>query len=249
MDLLKNTLFINLEHRTDRLAHVQIELAKIGVVGERFQAIQTKSGAVGCTMSHIKCIETAKQRGYEHVFICEDDITFLNPTLFLENLEKFHEDEDINWDVLLVSGNNAPPFFPVNDVCVRVLNCQTTTGYIVKQEYYDTLIKNFKESAHQLIQNSSKITEFALDIYWKRLQSQDFWYLIIPLTVIQYENYSDIEKKSTNYQELMLDLDKLWMGKPIQFPPGFQFPANRNQIKITPEILKYTKDYYNSGKT
>jgi GR25 family glycosyltransferase involved in LPS biosynthesis len=249
MDLLKNTLYINLDHRKDRLEHVQLELAKIGVVGERFPAIQTKSGAVGCTMSHIKCIELAKQRGYEHVFICEDDITFLDPTVFLDHLQKFEDDEDINWDVVIVSGNNAPPFFPVQEYTVRVLNCQTTTGYIVKQEYYDTLLKNFKESAHQLIQDPTKVKEYAADIHWKKLQSQDFWYLIVPLTVIQYENHSDIENRTTDYKDLMLDLDKLWLGKPIQFPPGFQFPANPNQIQITQEILKYTRDYYNSGKT
>jgi hypothetical protein len=38
MDLLKYTLFINLEERVDRLEHVEKELEKIKVVGERFNA-------------------------------------------------------------------------------------------------------------------------------------------------------------------------------------------------------------------
>jgi hypothetical protein len=32
--------------------------------------------------------------------------------------------------------------------------------------------------------------------------------LITPLTVTQREDYSDIEKRSTNYSHLMLDLNK-----------------------------------------
>ena len=34
--------------------------------------------------------------------------------------------------------------------------------------------------------------------------------MIIPPTVIQYENYSDIEEKQTDYKYLMLDMDKEW---------------------------------------
>ena len=49
---------------------------------------------------------------------------------------------------------------------------------------------------------------FAIDKYWFRLQERDRWYLIIPLTVTQREDYSDIEKRMTNYSRVMLDLDK-----------------------------------------
>ena len=65
MELLKNTLFINLEHRKDRLIHVTNELKKLGVNSERFNAVKTAVGAIGCTMSHIKCLEIAKERNNE----------------------------------------------------------------------------------------------------------------------------------------------------------------------------------------
>ena len=79
MNLLQHTFYINLESRKDRLEEVQVELSKIGVVGERFNAIETKTGSIGCTMSHIRCLELAKERCYEQIFICEDDICFLDP--------------------------------------------------------------------------------------------------------------------------------------------------------------------------
>jgi hypothetical protein len=55
---------------------------------------------------------------------------------------------------------------------------------------------------------------FAIDKYWFCLQQCDKWYLIIPLTVIQRESYSDIEKKITNYKNVMTDIDKKWLNLP-----------------------------------
>ena len=44
---------------------------------------------------------------------------------------------------------------------------------------------------------------FAIDIQWKQLQQRDRWYVLYPLTVIQREDYSDIEKRQVNYGALM----------------------------------------------
>lgn len=48
-----------------------------------------KNGAIGCTMSHIQCLMTVIREEYDYVFICEDDIEILNPSLFTENINKF----------------------------------------------------------------------------------------------------------------------------------------------------------------
>ena len=86
---ISNVLYINLNKRKDRLEHVKKELLKIGITGERFPAIQLKNGRLGCSMSHLKCIEIAKKRNWDHVFICEDDITFTQSQDFFKQLEKF----------------------------------------------------------------------------------------------------------------------------------------------------------------
>ena len=213
MDLFEHTLFINLDERTDRLAHATIEFQKMGIVAERVKAVKMTTGSVGCTMSHIRCLELAKQRGYEQVFICEDDITFLNPELFKSNLEKFSDNDEIMWDLLIVGGNNVPPYQQVTDYCARVFYCQTTTGYVIKKHYYDTLLENFRESARLLMREPQNHSTYALDMYWKRLQKQDFWYMITPPTVTQYESYSDIENRIVDYEGMMLDMDKPWLHR------------------------------------
>ena len=40
---------------------------------------------------------------------------------------------------------------------------------------------------------------------------ENFWYMITPPTVTQYENFSDIEERQTNYNHLLLDMNKEWL--------------------------------------
>ena len=222
--MLEHTLFINLTERKDRLHHVLQELSKIGINSPiRINAIKHQIGAIGCTLSHIAALEYAKDEQWEQVFICEDDITFLNPALLRENIEKFAA-RGLSWDVLIIGGNNTPPFTIIEqNECCRVFNCQTTTGYIVHKHYYDALIQNFKESVRNFMREPTNHREYALDIYWKRLQQRDSWFMILPLTVIQYNNYSDIEQRVTDYRGLMLDMEKKWLFSTPQMKSR-QFP-------------------------
>lgn len=219
MELLKNTFYINLEKRKDRNEHVLNELRKIGIKGKRFNAIVAKDGAVGCTLSHIRLLEIAMKEDYEEIFICEDDITFLDKGKLIDSITKFNENIK-DWDMLLLGGNVLKPYNNINNYCLKITNCQTTTGYIVKKKYYETLHNNYKEGLLKLLKDPKNKREFAIDIYWKILQPKDNWYLLFPLTVTQYENYSDIEDKVTNYNHLMLDSEKTWFYNQFK---GLQF--------------------------
>ena len=202
-------IYINLDNRPDRNDHVKNELSKIGIYNpERFKAIKLENGALGCSMSHLKCIELAKKNNYDNVFICEDDIEFLDPTLFLKQIHLFLN-SNIKWDVIIVAGNNMIPYIPVDNTCIKVLNCQTTTGYIVNKDYYDKLLQNYKEGIQNLIKNPEN-NDYKIDKYWFRLQRNDNWYLIIPPSVVQKEDYSDIEKRVTNFKNYMLNYNKAY---------------------------------------
>ena len=196
-----NILYINLNHRTDRNEHVVQQIETIGYTAIRIEAVECKQGAIGCGMSHIRCLELAKEQNLPFVCIVEDDITFTNPDLFRDQLDSFLS-SSIDWDVLLLGTNMGPPF-DKEEGCLRVFNAQTTTGYIVKQHYYDTLLNSFKKSVGYLLADYN-VKLFAIDIQWKQLQQRDRWYVLHPLTVIQREDYSDIEKGIVNYSSKML---------------------------------------------
>lgn len=151
-------------------------------------------------MSHIRCLELAKEHQLPFVCVVEDDIEFTDPDFFRRQLDTFLSGY-IDWDVLLLGSNMGPPF-DKEEGCLRVFNAQTTTGYIVKQHYYDTLLASFKKSVGYLLTDYN-VKLFAIDIQWKRLQQRDRWYVLYPLTVIQRDDYSDIEKKPVCYGPMM----------------------------------------------
>lgn len=217
ISLFEHTLVINLEEREDRRLTVFAQLKKIGIQHpERIAAIKTKYGAVGCSMSHIKCIEHAKKNNWEYVCVIEDDFKCVNPEKFQSSISKFQENsikDGIQWDVLLIGGNNCPPYYtpPNVNYCVQITQCACTIGYVVKRDFYDILIENYREGASKLMRDPTNKREFAIDMYWKHLQRSGRWYLLFPLTITQETCYSDVEERVTNYDHLMLDIDKPWL--------------------------------------
>jgi GR25 family glycosyltransferase involved in LPS biosynthesis len=179
----------------------------LGLNATRFNAIKHSSGAVGCSLSHLSLLKYAKRANLDHILIMEDDIMFLQPQTFIHNLNSFLSNH-IEFDVLLIAGNNMGTYKRIDDFCVKITKCQTTTGYLVKSNYYDKLIENFEAGVQQLIANTSLSDNYAIDQFWCVLQRQDDWYLLTPLTVSQKPDYSDIEKRHTDYNRVMLDLDK-----------------------------------------
>jgi len=216
LDDIKHAFYINLEHRTDRKEHVENELEKIGIKATRFNAIKMTNGAIGCSMSHLKILEDAKKNKLDHVLIVEDDITFLDSELFKTQINKFLEIHKNNWDVILLAGNNMPPYEKIDDTCVKVSRCQTTTGYLVNGHYINVLASNVKMGLTNLLNKPDEKARYAIDKFWFVLQGASKWYLIIPLTVVQREDYSDIEQKVINYQGMMQDLDKAELFKAIK---------------------------------
>lgn len=196
---ITNVLFINLDSRTDRRKHFESQVLKIGLHPQRFAAIWNARGAVGCTMSHIACMETAIQNKWDHVLICEDDATVIHPDHLIHQVNHFLHRFNDSWDVLLLAGNNYAPFHQESPEAVRITNCQTTTAYLVRRPYFETLLANFKEGLSK---------EKAIDQYWKILQRKDRWYLLVPITVVQRPDYSDISNRYVDYRNAMTQINK-----------------------------------------
>jgi glycosyl transferase family 25 len=217
---ITNIFYINLDHRVDRKDHVELQLSKIGFSSfNRFSAIKMENGAIGCSMSHLKLLQHALKSGLDYVLIVEDDIEFLDPELFKMQLNRFFKAQQKTgflWDVILFAGNNMPPYETIDDTCVKISHCQTTTGYLVNGHYIEKLMNNVKTGLTNLLRNPEKRLLYAIDMYWLSLQKSDQWFLITPLTVVQRDDYSDIEKKVVHYHKAMTDLDKVEIMKKMK---------------------------------
>ena len=209
---IKNILYINLDSRIDRRTHFELEFNKMGLKTQRFSAIRNADGAIGCSMSHVACLELAIKNEWDHVLVCEDDATITNQGQLVYQVNQFLNRFNDGWDVLLLAGNNYQPFRQESPECVRVANCQTTTAYLVRRPYFETLLANFKDGLKHLIAEPSQQPVYTIDQYWKNLQRTDRWYLIVPITVIQRADYSNISKRRVDYSESMTRVDKKWYG-------------------------------------
>ena len=207
--IFENTLYINLDFRKDRNDCVLKELKKIGIDNPiRISAIdmtKQRAGAdvaMGCTLSHIKCLEYAKENQLSQVFICEDDIYITDVELFKKTLKNLLEDPTTpDWDILLL-GSNLMKGNPPNikrEKYVHVKFSYSAVAYIIKQRYYDTFINCAREGLKKKIQ---------IDVSWNQLQKKDIFIMPIPATVTQFPSYSDIEKKHANYVPHLLNIDK-----------------------------------------
>jgi glycosyl transferase family 25 len=204
---IKHIYYINLESRPDRRKYFENQMKLVKLPAKRFNAIKHPIGAVGCSMSHLELLKMAKANNLDHILIMEDDITFLNPSIFHNSLNNVLS-SNINYDVLLIAGNNMGEYTRENEFCVKIKKCQTTTGYLVKSHYFDKLIENIESGIQKFLKNPRRLNDFAIDQHWNILQLTDKWYLLTPLTISQRADYSDIEKRITNYNRVMLDLDK-----------------------------------------
>tara|TARA_R110000822_G_scaffold165268_1_gene305811 strand:- start:19 stop:627 length:609 start_codon:yes stop_codon:yes gene_type:complete len=202
MNVFQNHYYINLTDRTDRNENAIKELSKLGITPNRMNAIKTEMGIVGCGLSHLRCIQEAKSKGYPYVAIFEDDIIIDKPNLLIQKVNKLINED---FDVLMLSGNNFRPFEEYDDY-IKVSKCFCLAGYIVNAHYYDTFIDNINKGLKLLLQTGDRAN--SIDSFNHELQRQDKWWLITPICCYQMPDYSDIEKQHVNYKNLMLNYDK-----------------------------------------
>lgn len=197
MDRIAHIVYINLDRRTDRRDQLEYELSRMGLSGERFAAITHSSGIVGCGMSHLAVLEKAKAAGWESVLVLEDDFQFIVDKPTLETRMAAFIDSALPYDVLMFSYHETTQE-PFNDVVSKVVKAQTTAGYLVHSRFYDTLINTWKEGLSKLIATGEH-WNYSLDQYWKRLQPNAQWFLLIPRIGFQRPGYSDLAGRNVEY--------------------------------------------------
>lgn len=237
--LTDHILYINLAYREDRKRYILDNLKKYGFKDEsihRIDAVLTEQcGHIGCGLSHIKALEYALEHNFDSVMIFEDDFMFTTDVAYVhETLDKI---EPLQWDVvLLAKGLRVNLKNSDHSFLKRIVHCTTTSGYIVRKHYYQTLIDNFKESVKKIrlqlkihidkckianvpitkLQNCSTI-----DVHWWSLQKRDTFYLCDPVLGKQDQSYYSDNTCSIEHQR-----DKLKMLPESQ--PKIEIP----EVKI-----------------
>ena len=109
---------INLFKRRDKWERVQALFMEQKLTINRFSAVngweiskddlrqmcgpypvQLTGGEYGCLLSHLSILKDAYDRGYQSIWICEDDIEFLDDSSKISNCLEQLNDNDPDWDV------------------------------------------------------------------------------------------------------------------------------------------------------
>jgi glycosyl transferase family 25 len=194
--------FINLDHRKDRLEHItDVLLNKLKIPKKQIKRINgiytPENGAIGCALSHIKILKNILRNKYEVSLILEDDFDVYDSNIFWEGLNNF-SNEKIDWDLVQVSANLLKSEETKWKFLTKVLESQTTSGYLIHRNFIRKLLNVYKESYVNL--QISSDYKWAIDQNWKKIQPDSKWYCFNPKLGYQIDGFSDIEKIIVNYK-------------------------------------------------
>lgn len=204
--------YINCAHRVDRKQHLEAELDKLRRIIPELRVVCIEAtylptnGALGCGLSHIKALENAIATRDEEAIILEDDFTFSEGgSVDMKEKVEFLLTGLIEWDVCLLAGN-LKKHEPVEgmEFYHTVKQAYTTTAYVVRRDYIGRLIRTFTNACEGLVRSGPQVHEYCIDTVWQQLQVRDKWICCWPLVGYQYPNFSDIEKRETDYRHLMI---------------------------------------------
>jgi len=177
---------INLDKRTDRLEKISKQLDELGIVFERFSAIDGtgKDPITAGTISHTQVWK--KYQGLK-VLILEDDALFVDN--FNEKFAEVIQTLPSDWDIFYLGALVAP-----------------TTGKIIKvnEHWYKQVVSTgtqaycLKPGKMDYFYNRLKDYEWYIDIGLRVEAVSNNCYITQPNLVTQYPSYSDLRLKEVS---------------------------------------------------
>lgn len=192
-------MYINLNKRTDRKKIIENQLNNFDLDYERFEAIENSDfGIVGCSLSHLKVLQIAKERRYKNILILEDDFHFLVSKEDFEKQLSLFFNTKIEYNVCMLSYFLLDSQKTQYEFLLKVIEAQTASGYIVNENYYDKLIELYEFAIPKLIQTKEHWI-YANDQIWKKYQSTDNWFCFTNRIGKQSDGFSDTSQRYENY--------------------------------------------------
>ena len=191
--------YINLKKREDRNQEFldnfpSIDESKITRINGHYYP---ENGAVGCLMSHINALNKALQNNKgENILICEDDFHIKDMVYCNKMLDLLFK-KIPDWDVVMLGQNTINSEdtginTDKDEKIIRILNSQTTSGYLIKQTYIPRLLKIYENDMSNYLK-TGEWGNYYVDQSWKVLQAKDKWFSFQPTVAVQRPSFSDIQ--------------------------------------------------------
>lgn len=176
-------IVINLARREDRWIAFQKQDFPFPV--ERFEAYDMPRGEDGCTMSHLKVIDSIETFP---TIVFEDDVVMLQPWSFVDDI--LRQQMPVTWDALWLGAN-------IN----RPLKRRSRNLYYLNNAFcLHAVIYNSRKMIDFILKNHNTPPGKNLDIFYNRQVFDKFdCYITYPMAATQASGYSDICKRSVEY--------------------------------------------------
>jgi len=250
MDLINDSYigFLNMDHRTDRLEHMNNQLSKAGISAIRHRGARPEEynlddpkvqvmrnrtpGAIACHFGQVEIMKRGLESGM-HAIVFEDDITFCSD--FHERMEyigKFCETNE--WDLIWLGAAfhvNPPHWHKIGGSTSRP-NYSAGLGYDAKRTSDPRMIRTFgayNTFAYLVNKNSiEKIlnlldehlhTSIGIDGLFIKIQPQLKCFSFVPGLIYQIDNKSDIGNGMTIWSGHLGNGPYVWKDKMADFNP------------------------------
>lgn len=200
---IHQVVFINLDHRKDRLWDMRKLLLDDLQIPEhqvkRFAALVDDPPFRGCTRSHLAALRQAfRDPSVQVAAILEDDLELLvEPREFRQLLKQALHHLGEQWDVLYwgMTPIRIRPTKIMPRLC-RVFQALAMPGYLVHRRYWPTMERIY-QTALDTMQPHDLVTQ--------RYQNEGLWYGFYPPVFRQRPGFSDIEQKPVDYSYLEVE--------------------------------------------
>ena len=191
---------INLDSRKDRWEQARQEFSSIGILDsvKRFSGITYNemkdpywNKCIGCHLSHLELIATAKQLELSNILIFEDDVEFINNTL--DTLSLAIDQIPLNWNMFYLGGNICNRITIINRNIGKLSHAQSTHAYAINSNFYDIILNKGDQfwNRHMDV------------VYSDDLIPYNKCYITIPMIAVQRDTFSDIEGRVVSYRGWM----------------------------------------------
>lgn len=195
---------INLKKRPGRKQQAMDEFAKHNITVEFVEAIDGNDlgailvtgadgtipspGDIGCTLSHLKVAQLAKERELRNYLVFEDDVELSAD--FTSDFAQVVKQLPLDWDMLYFGGNHAGGYISAAPNLVQVTKTYTTHAMAVNRHFFDKIIE-------VLGRRNDKV-----DVLIASLHATANCFCFMPHLAFQKPGFSDILNKQVDYPHL-----------------------------------------------
>ncbi len=188
-DFFNKTFLINLPERRDRYWISTWELTRYNIPYEVIRATKNQDGREGLYQTMRQMFERSVQAGYKRILVFEDDVRLVtDPGPVMEKVIPQLPD---NWDLLYLGCNLATrptKFYSPNLLPVTRALSTHAVGY--------------SRACMERILSLPKLLPID-NLFCQTIQAAGKSFCVCPFLVSQYAGYSDIEKRDTDWSNVL----------------------------------------------